>query len=183
MKIKLFWIIIPLCIISIAWVVIPRVKDWFPRPAPSASEPARSFQETPEATVNTMFEMFTQQFQENYIGLALLDDGTTLQPDEQKFAQLYWDRQRAGVIYQGLFDRGAELQNISGQAQMGDFVNVAVSLRAFPSKDADEKTDVVYTLELRQRGPNWYIYELRGENSSVGVYEKFLQLKNGHTTP
>ena len=164
-------------------MVIPRVKDWFPRRAPSASEPVRSFQETPEATVNTMFEMFTQQFQENDIGLALLDNDTALQPDEQKFAQLYWDRERAGVIYQGLFDRGAELQSISAQDRIGDSVNVAVSLRAFSSEDAQEKTDVVWNLELRQRGPNWYIYELRGQKSPVGVYERFLQLKNGQATP
>ena len=182
MKIKLSWIILALCIISIAWMVIPRVRYWFHGSAPSASEPARSFQASPEATVNTMFEMLTQQFQDTYIGLALLDDDTALQPDQQKFVQLYWDRQRAGVIYQGLYERGAELQNISAPVPTGDSVSVAVSLRAFPSTEADEKTDVVYTLELRQRGPNWYIYELRGAKSSVGVYERFQQAKSGHTT-
>jgi hypothetical protein len=144
-------------------------------PSPSASEPARSFQATPEDTVNTVFEMFSQQFAKTFIGLTLIS-GKDLQPDEQKFAQLFWDHERAGVIYNALYDREAELVSIGSENPKGESVHLPVSVKALPSNDAVEKNDTVYTFELRQKGPNWYVYELRGEKSPAGIYEKTKEL-------
>jgi hypothetical protein len=178
---RLSWIVLGVVLIIAAGILVLRSGVSGPA-TPRPSEPARSFQATPEATLNMMFEMFTQQFAKTFIGVTLIS-GTNLQPEEQKFAQLFWDNERAGVIYNTLYDREAELMNISSQNRIGDSVRVAVSVKALPSKDADEKVDAVYIFELRQNGPNWYVYELRGEKSPVGVYEKTRQLKESGASP
>jgi hypothetical protein len=144
-------------------------------------EAARTEQATPQATVKAMFEMFNSQFNKTFIGVQLAG-GKDLQPNEEKFAGLFWDHERAGVLYTALYDRQAELQSLADADHTGASVNVAASVKAFASKEDEEKRDALYTFELRQRGPNWYVYELRGQKSPVGLYEQTKQIEKQGVT-
>lgn len=59
MKIKLGWIIAAVCLVSIGWLVVPRLTFWISAKTPSASEPARENQASPRAAIETMFQMMS----------------------------------------------------------------------------------------------------------------------------
>jgi hypothetical protein len=145
----------------------------------SGSPAPHDLQATPRATLNTLFEMMAHGFEDTLIGFSLLK-GKDLSPEQQKFAGLFCDYERAAVIYNALYDRDAKLQSIGDQNQKGDTATVGIFVGAFPSAEADEKRDLVYSFEMKKRGANWCVYELRGEKSSVGLYERYQQLKSGN---
>jgi hypothetical protein len=137
----------------------------------SASDPPREAQASPEATVRAMFATF-DQFKDEFNTVHLLS-GKDSSPEEQRFAELFWDRERSGPLYSALYDREPELQNISVQSSTDRSANVNAAVRALAKGDDSEKTDRLYIFELKKRGSNWYIYELRSNQSPTGVFEAF----------
>ncbi len=136
----------------------------------SKSQP-HDYQAYPEATVKTMFGMF-DQFKDNFSTVHLLD-GKDSSADEQRFAELFWDNQRSGVFYSVLYDKEPELQSVSLQSSAGNSAIVNAAAKALATSNDSEKSDRLYLFELRKRGANWCIYELRSNQSPTGVFEAF----------
>jgi hypothetical protein len=138
---------------------------------PSTSDPPRETQATPEAAVRTMFGMF-DQFKDQFNTVHLLS-GKDSSPDEQRFAELFWDHERSGVLYSVLYDKEPELQSIGLESSTDLSANVNAAVKALARSDDSEKTDRLYIFEVKKRGTNWYIYELRSNQSPTGVFETF----------
>ena len=182
MKIKLWWIIAAISLVSIAGYVIPNLKYWFPS-THAASEPAREEQATPDATVNTMFQM-TDQGGASDNPKEVLDDrldyGHMLQgkdamtPEEQKFASLFLDNQRSASIYAAMRSALAKSASITSTNTDGDSAVVSVALQTFPDKGSDWVNDTC-TVELKKRGTNWYVDELKTPRLPDGIYHTFKQ--------
>ncbi|MGA2900692.1 MAG: hypothetical protein ABSF40_10735 [Candidatus Acidiferrales bacterium] len=182
MKIKLWWIIAAISLVTIAGYVIPNLKYWFPS-THAASEPAREEQATPDATVNTMFQM-TDQGGASDNPKEVLDDrldyGHMLQgkdamtPEEQKFASLFLDNQRSASIYVAMRSALAKSASITASNVTGDSAVVSVALQIFPDKGSDWVNDTC-TVELKKRGANWYVDELKTPRLPDGIYHAFKQ--------
>jgi len=182
MKVKLAWIILVVALVSIAGIVVPRLKYWGPSSGPSASEPARTEQATPEATVGTVFQMTDQGGESDNpndvitdrLNYAHMFEGKTMSPDEQKFADLFWDNQRSAAIY-GYLRRGLTTSaSITANNITGDSAVVSVAMKITPNHHA-EWVDSTCTVELKKRGSNWYVDELKSERAPDGVFQKFKQ--------
>lgn len=143
----------------------------------SVSGPPLDDQASPEATVKTMFGMF-DQFKDNISTVRLLD-GKGSSADEKRFAELFWDNQRSGVLYSVLYDKEPELQRISLQSSTQSSAIVDAAVKALATSNDDAKSDRLYIFELRKHGANWCIYELRSNQSPTGVFEQF-QKTNAH---
>ncbi len=183
MKIKLWWIIVLISIITVVGYVIPRLKYWFPSSGPSASEPARTEQATPDATVNAMFQMTDQGEPSEGNPKEALDDrlddmhlatGKEMTSDEKKFAGLFLEQQRSAAIYHYLRANLAKSATITGDSPTGDTAVVSVALQTFPDHGSDWQTSN-YTVELKKRGPNWYVDELKSPGMPNGVFATFRQ--------
>jgi hypothetical protein len=140
-----------------------------------SSENARDYQVTPEATVSKMFELLKNQGDTLSAGNFLADKNLT--PEEQKFAELFWNTQRCAILYRALYDREAALQSLSTQDSTADSATVNAQVKALATANDTEKSDRLYTFDLRKRGPNWRIYELRSEALPMGVFRKFEELQ------
>jgi hypothetical protein len=141
------------------------------------TEQTRNYQSTPEGTVNKMFELLKSQGN----GLSTVDflADKNLTPEEQQFAELFWDAQRCGILYSALYDREPELQALIGQGVTTDSATINAQVKALASADDLEKSDRVYIFVLKRRSENWHIYELKSENVPNGVFRKFEELKSG----
>jgi hypothetical protein len=122
-----------------------------------------------------MFELLKSQGDNLSAGDLLADKNLT--PEEQVFARLFWNPQRCGVLYLNLYDREPELQSLSTQDSSTDTATVNAQVKALASADDAEKSDRVYTFDLRKRGPNWLIFELRSKALPTGVFRKFEELQ------
>jgi hypothetical protein len=182
MKIKLGWIISAVALLSIAGILLPRLKYSLPSLGPGVSEAARDEQATPEATVTSMFQMTDQgedlsNFKEvvsdrlNYAHMLQGKDAMT--PEEQKFAGLFWDNQRSAAIYAYLRHRLTTSASITANNTTGDSAVVNVKVKIFSEKDSEWWVDSTYTVELKKRGPNWYVDELKSSQWPDGVYHQF----------
>jgi hypothetical protein len=165
------WLVIGLTLlVSTAGVLIVKrvVTGSFRTEAP------RPYQATPEATVTKMFELLREQG-ESFSSLHFLTD-KNLSPGEQGFAELFWNTRRCGVLYTVLSERQTELQALSKQDDSSSSATVKAQVRVLPTGES-EKSDRLIAFEVRKRGGNWYIYELRTEKFPSGVVEKFEQLQ------
>jgi len=161
MKIKLSWIIRAVVLVSLAAVIVPRLKYWMPSATPGASEPARAEQATPEATVNSVFQTTDQGGEsENPKDVLIdrLDDthlvtGKDMTAEEQKFAALFWDHQRSAATYVYLRARLTRAASITANNIDGDSAVVSVAMKSFPNHGSDW-VDSTCTVELKKRGPN-----------------------------
>lgn len=182
MKIKLSWIILAFGVVSIGGYVIPRMKGWIPS-SPGSSEPARAEQATPEATVNAMFQMTDQGGAESDNPNDVINDrldyghllaGKDMTPEEQKFAALFWDNQRSGAIYAPLRSALAKSARVTGNETHGDSAVVSVALQIFPDH-ASDWVDYNCTVDLKKRGPNWYVDDVKTPKVPGGIYHGFKQ--------
>jgi len=174
MKIKLGWIVAGVCIVSIAWMVVPRLTFWISAATPSASDPARENQATPTATIESMFQMMsavagselanTGEFNQ----LHLLE-GKDMTPEEQAFSRIFWDTRRSGVLYGFMTGATTESPSVTDQQTNGDSAVVTVSA-SVTSSHSEETRSVIYTFDLKKRGPNWYVYELRMPKAPDGIF-------------
>jgi len=46
-------------------------------------------------------------------------------------------------------------------------------VKIFSDKDSEWWVDSTYTVELKKRGPNWYVDELKSSQWPEGVYHQF----------
>jgi len=182
MKVKVSWIILAVVLVSIAGVVGPELKHWLPSVGPSASEPAKAGQETPEATTSALFQL-TDQGGEGANPNDVISDrmdytrmftGKNLSPEEQKFVELFWDHQRGAAIYAYLREGLATSASIQSTNVQGDSATVCVAVKVAPGHHG-EWVDSSCSVELKKRGPNWYVDELKSSRAPDGVYEKFKQ--------
>ncbi|HUJ32618.1 MAG TPA: hypothetical protein VLY23_15160 [Candidatus Acidoferrum sp.] len=181
MKIKLSWIVLGLTLIAVAGIVIPRIKYWMPS-SPSASEPARPEQSSPEATVNAVFQMTDQgdvgdnpkEALDDRLNDAHLLEGKNMTPDEARFAGLFWDNQRSAAVYDYVRAQLTKSATITGSTPNGDSATVNVSVQIFPDNSQDWVASTC-TIELKRRGPNWYVDELKSQRFPNGVYAAFKQ--------
>lgn len=99
-----------------------------------------------------------------------LFSGKDMTPEEQVFAQLFWDTRRSGIICYYITGNLTESPSVTDQQTNGDSATVKVSVSVSPSPTSTESTSMIYTFDLKKRGPNWYIYELRVPKAPDGVY-------------
>jgi hypothetical protein len=178
-KIKWSWIVLALVLVAIVVMVLPKLRSAAPAlEGPSALDSPRSYQATPDAVVHTFFEMYRGSYAKDPITDALMN-GKYADPDQQKFAQLFWDHDRAWMIYKALYDRDAELISLGTATTVDGSVRLPASVRILSVEAEDGQSEPLYNFELRQRGDNWYIYELRGQKSPEGLVAKTQEyLKN-----
>jgi hypothetical protein len=182
MKVRLFWIIAAVMLFSIAGYVVPRLKYWFPSSGPAASEASRDEQITAEATVSSMFQMTDQgadlddpkELLTDRLDYAHMFQGKEMTPEEQKFANLFWENQRSAAIYAYLRRGLTTSARITSNNSTGDSAVVTAAVKIQP-KDSSEWADSIYTVELKKRGPNWYVDELKSPKLPEGVFHTFRQ--------
>jgi hypothetical protein len=176
MKLKLGSIIAAVSLVAIAWMVLPRLTFWISA-GPHASEPARESQATPVAAVETMFQMMQPAQDPGNLMPAVgarfnsvhLIEGKEMTSEEQAFSQLFWDARRCGVLYDFMSAGDAESPREMGDETNGDSASVKVSVTMEPPNQ-DEPTSVIFTFDLKKRGPNWYVYELKVPKAPDGVF-------------
>lgn len=177
MKIKLGWIIAAICGVSTAWMIVPRLTFWISAPTPSAAEPARESQATPQATIETMFQVMNPTPESDTSAPPVvyrfnqfhLSEGKDLTPEEQAFSKLFWDTRRSGILYAYMTEAMPESPSVSSQEISGDSATIKISLLVSPPHTT-ESTSAVFTFDLRKRGPNWYVYELKVPKAPDGVF-------------
>lgn len=177
MKIRLSWIILALVLLLIAPIIMPRLRYWIPSSS-GTSEQARAEQSTPEATVQAMFQTTDQGGQSENPHNVIIDRldyadmlrGTDMTGEEQEFAALFWDNQRSAIIYAILRHALTTSASITASDVKGDSAVVSVAARVIQGSDWVEYT---CTVELKKRGPNWYVYELRSPRIPKGFYHGY----------
>jgi hypothetical protein len=183
MKIKLGWIITAVALVSIASIVIPRLRYFFPSSGVSAWEPARPDQATPEATVNLMFQMTDQGGAEGdpkevmtdrLDNMHMLQGKDKMTPEEQKFAGLFLNNERSAAIYTALRSNLVNSARITANNTTGDSAVISATVQIYPDHSEDW-VSTTCTVELRKRGPNWYVDELKSPHVPDGVYQGFKQ--------
>lgn len=182
MKVKLSWISLAVLLAVIAGYVGPRLRYWFPS-TPGFTEAARPEQATPEATANAMFQAIDQGEPSEENPKEALDDrmdfghmlsGKDMTPDEQKFVALFWDNQRSAAVYTVLRGNLARSASVTGTNVTGDAAVLNVDLRVMAEHGSDW-VPYTCTVELRKRGPNWYIDEVKAPRVPAGIYHGFKQ--------
>jgi hypothetical protein len=180
-KAKLSWITAAVLLVSIAGYIGPRLKYWFPS-THGASEPPRAEQGTPEATVTSMFQMTDQGGESDNPKDVITDrldyghmlQGKDLTPEEQKFVALFWDNQRSAAIYVALRSALTKSASITANNVTGDSAVVSVAVQMFPEHGSDW-VPYTCTVELKKRGPNWYVDEVKSPRVLAGIYHGFKQ--------
>jgi hypothetical protein len=172
MKIKLFWTVAAMCLVPIAWVVVTRVTFCYSARTPSFSERARESQATPRTTVEATFQMMypTPDVVDRFNEVHLLE-GKDMTPEEQAFAELFWDTRRSGILCEFMTEAMTESPSVIGQEVNGDSATVKVSVTVSPPH-SDKSSSMVFTFDLKKRGPNWYVYELRVPKAPEGVFNR-----------
>jgi len=90
-------------------------------------------------------------------------------PDEQAFSQLFWDTRRSGILYAFMTEGETESPSVTDEQTNGDSATVKVSVIVSPPHSTDS-TSMVFTFDLKKRGPNWYVYELKVPKAPEGVF-------------
>jgi hypothetical protein len=179
--VKLSWIAAAILLVVLAGAIYPSWRLKHP-PSPSSFEPARENQATPVDTVNAMFQMMWPgpdgESMENLINDRFDDThlllGKNMSPKEQEFAQLFWDYQCSAVIYDHIRLALAKSPRITEHNEAKDSATVTFSLSVVPDH-GEEYTDVTSTLDMKKKGPNWHISEMRTPRFPDGVYKAFKQ--------
>jgi len=182
MKIRLSWIILALVLLLIAPILVPRLRFWIPASS-GASEQARAEQSTPEATVKAVFQTTDQGGPYESPHNVTIDRleygdmlrGTDMTGEEQEFAALFWDNRRSAIIYAILRHALTTSARITASDIKGDSAVVSVAARVIQGSDW---VDYTCTVELKKRGPNWYVYELRSPRIPGGFYHGY-ELRQG----
>ena len=95
-------------------------------------------------------------------------------PEEQKFDDLFWDNKRSAAIYGYLRAGLTRAANITANSTSGDVAVISVAVKIFP-REGSEWVDSTYTVELKKRGPNWYVDEMKTPHQPGGVYQAYKQ--------
>jgi hypothetical protein len=182
MKVKPSWITGGVLLVTIGGYVGPRLKYWFPS-TPGFTEAARAEQATAEATANAMFQAIDQGTPSEENPKEALDDrmdyghmlsGRDITPKEQKFMSLFWDNQRSASIYTALRANLARSASITATNVTGDSAAANVDLQVMQEHGSDW-VPYTCTVELKKRGPNWYIDEVKSPRVPAGIYHAFKQ--------
>jgi hypothetical protein len=103
----------------------------------------------------------------------MLEGKDAMTPEEQKFAALSWDNQRSAAIYAYLRHRLTTATSVTANNATGDSAAVSVTVKIFSDKDSEWWVGPTYTVELKKRGPNWHVDELKSSQWPDGVYHQF----------
>ncbi len=182
MKRKLWLIVGALALVSTVGILSPRLKYSIPSAGPSFVEQARPDQATPEATVTSMFQMVDQGGESGDAHVVVPDRlntmhliaGKDLTPDEQKLMGLFWDNQRSAAIYGYLRAGLTNSATITANHTSGDTATITAAAKMFVESNT-EWVDTTYTVDLKKRGPNWYVDELKSSKWPGGVYLAYKQ--------
>lgn len=177
MKIRLSWIIFALALLLIAPIIVPGLRFWIPSSSGASDQP-RPRQSTPAAAVNAMFQTTDQggEFDNprdvirDQLDYAEILQGTDMTSEEREFATLFWDNQRSAIIYAILRHALTTATRITAIDVNGDSAVVSVAARAIQGPNWVDSTCIV---ELKKRGRNWYVYELRSPRIPDGFYHGF----------
>lgn len=179
-NLKRAWIIAFVVLVPLIYTTaVPRWKLLHPS-TPSHFDAARDDQATPESTVNTAFHMIfpgpdpysttslsTQPFDDNH-----LLTGKDMTPDEKQFVELFWDHVCSAAVYHDIrWYYLTQPPSITDHHENGDSATVTVS--ALASGPPDTGTDAIpqaFTFEIKKRGPNWYVAEMKTSAQPDGVY-------------
>jgi hypothetical protein len=91
-------------------------------------------------------------------------------PEEQAFSQVLRDIRRSGILCTYITENMTESPSVTDQQSNGDSATVKVSVSVSPPHTS-ESTIMIYTFDLKKRGPNWYVYELRVPKAPSGIYD------------
>jgi len=183
MKTKLPWLIPLLALLPIAAIIAPRLKYFLPSLGPGIAEAARPEQATPEAVVTSVFQTADQGGDSGNANEVMTDRLNTMHliqgkekmtPEEQKFDSLFWDNKRSAAIYGYLRAGLTRAANITANSTNGDAAVITVAVKIFP-REGSEWVDSTYTVELKRRGPNWYVDEMKTPHQPGGVYQAYKQ--------
>jgi hypothetical protein len=186
MKVRLSWIVLALALLLIAPIIVPGLRFWIPSSSGASDQP-RSKQSTPAATVNAMFQTTDQGGEldnprdviRDQLDYAEILQGTDMTSEEGEFAILFWDNQRSAIIYAILRHALTTSARITAIDVNGDSAVVSVAARAIQGSNW---VDYSCLVELKKRGPNWYVYELRSPRIPGGFYHGF-QLRMVSASP
>jgi hypothetical protein len=98
-------------------------------------------------------------------------EGKDMTPEEEAFAKLFWDTRRSGILCEFMTEAMTESPSVTDQEVNGDSATVRVSVTVSPLPSS-ESSSMVYTFDLKKRGPNWYVYELRVPKAPDGVFNR-----------
>jgi len=171
-------------LVSIGSVIVPRLRYWFPSSEAGAFESARAEQATPEAVVTSMFQMTDQGGESasdnphdvitDRLNDAHLVSGKDMTPEEQKFAQLFLNHERSAAIYNYLRGELTKSANITAANVTGDSAVVNVAVKVYLENGSDW-VDSTCTVDLKKKGPNWYVDELKSPRMPGGLYQRYKQ--------
>jgi hypothetical protein len=184
MKTRLSWIIGAVTLVSIGSLIVPRLRYWFPSSETDASETARAELATPDAVVTSMFLMTDQGGESesdnphevitDRLNDAHLVTGKDMTPEEQKFAALFLNHERSGAIYNYLRGELTKSANITAANVAGDSAVVSVAVKVYLENGSDW-VDSTCTVELKKKGRNWYVDELKSPRMPGGLYQRYKQ--------
>jgi hypothetical protein len=182
MKIKLPLVTLAILLFTIGGYVVPRWKYWYPAQA-SSWEPARAEQATPESTVNLMFQMTDQGGEadspkdvmtDRLDNMHMIQGKEARTPEEQRFVGLFLDNQRAAAIYSALRHNLANSASITANSATGDTAVIGATVKIYPDHSEDW-TSTTCTVQLKKRGDNWYVDDVKTPRVPDGIYQAFKQ--------
>jgi hypothetical protein len=104
----------------------------------------------------------------------MLQEKEARTPEEQKFVDLFLDNQRAAAIYTYLRHSLATSAKITATQTTGDATVLSIALEVQP-EHSSEWVPATCTVDLKKRGPNWYVDDLKTPRSPDGVYHAFKE--------
>jgi len=104
----------------------------------------------------------------------MLQGKEKMTPEEQKYAGLFLNNERSAAIYEALRGSLATSAHITANNTTGDSAVISATLKIFPDR-AEDWVSTTCTVELKKRGPNWYVDDVKSPRVPDGVYQKFKQ--------
>lgn len=178
-NLKLGWIIAIVVLVPLIYSSVSSRWKLLHPSTPSRFDAARDDQATPESTVNTGFHMMfpgpdpysmtslsTQPFDDDH-----LLRGKDMTLDEKQFVELFWDHVCSAAIYHDIrWEHLTDPPSITNHIENGDSALVNVSaLASGPPEAGPDAIPQLFKFELKKRGPNWYIAEMRTGAERDGV--------------
>jgi len=145
-------------------------------------EPAHENQATPEDTVKAMFDIMLPRADEGDVKKLIEDKldnaqlllGKNMTLEEQQFAQFFCEHHCSAVVYNGLRLGLSKSPRVTGHNESGDTSTVDFSISVVPENGSDH-VDMNGTFDLKKRGSNWHISDMRTTSVPNGACKAYMQ--------
>jgi len=178
---KVRWIICAILLFALASAIYPWWRMRHPS-TPAYFEPAHENQATPEDTVKAMFEIMlpradkgdVKKLIEDKLDNAHLLLGKNMTLEEQQFAQFFWEHHCSAVVYNGPRLGLSKSPRVTGHHESGDTATVDFSISVVP-ENGSYYVDMNGTFDLKKRGSNWHISDMRTTSVPNGACKAYMQ--------